>query len=101
MNQIKQTEHFSKWLKGLKDYTAKAAVLKRIQRMRSGLFGDHKHLGSGLFELRIDVGKGWRVYYCRRGETVYLLISGGNKSGQQADIDAARMMLETLGADDE
>lgn len=89
MNTIEQTVHFAAWLKGLRDVQAKAAVLKRIKRMERGLFGDCKSVGGGLFEMRVDVGKGWRVYYFRRGETVYLLVHGGNKSAQQNDIEQA------------
>ncbi len=96
MNIIRQTEHFKHWLKTLKDIQAKAAILKRLKRMESGLFGDCKSIGGGLFEMRVDVGKGWRVYYFRQGETVYLLIHGGNKSGQQADIDAAHKMKQSI-----
>ena len=62
MNIIRQTEHFKHWLKTLKDIQAKAAILKRLKRMESGLFGDCKSIGGGLFEMRVDVGKGWRVY---------------------------------------
>lgn len=89
MNQIEQTENFALWLKNLKDLTAKAAILKRIKRMEQGLFGDHKSLGNGVFELRIDIGQGWRVYYFRRGNIVYLLLHGGNKTTQQTDIKYA------------
>ncbi|EGZ47753.1 type II toxin-antitoxin system RelE/ParE family toxin [Neisseria wadsworthii] len=96
MNIIEQTEHFASWLKSLKDYQAKAAILKRIKRMESGLFGDVKSIKNGLFEMRIDVGQGWRVYYFRSGETVYLLIHGGSKSGQQADIEQALAMKQAI-----
>lgn len=92
MNTIEETAHFSKWLKGLRDFQAKAAVLKRIKRMEAGLFGDCKSVGGGLYELRVDVGQGWRVYYFQTGNTVYLLIHGGSKSGQQADIDFAKQL---------
>lgn len=96
MNVIEQTAYFAGWLKGLRDVQAKAAILKRIKRMERGLFGDCKSVGGGLFEMRVDIGKGWRVYYFRRGETVYLLVHGGNKSGQQNDIEQALRMKQAI-----
>lgn len=100
MNTIEQTPQFARWLKGLRDLQAKAAILKRVVRMQRGLFGDCKSVGGGLFEMRVDVGKGWRVYYFRRGDAVYLLVHGGSKSGQQADIALALQLKRDIeGAD--
>lgn len=96
MNTIEQTPQFAEWLKSLRDLRAKASILKRIKRMERGLFGDCKSVGGGLFEMRVDVGKGWRVYYFRRGETVYLLIHGGGKTGQQADIAHALSLKQAI-----
>lgn len=96
VNVIEQTAHFSEWLRSLRDIQAKAAILKRIKRMERGLFGDCKSVGGGLFEMRVDIGKGWRVYYFRRGEVVYLLVHGGNKSGQQKDIEQALRMKQAI-----
>lgn len=96
MNTINQTDTFSKWLKNLKDIQAKVNILKRIKRMENGLFGDCKSIEQGLFEMRIDVGQGYRVYYFRQGETIYLLISGGNKSTQQTDIKHALQLKQHI-----
>jgi len=87
---IEKTTEFDKWLRKLKDFRAKAKVLVRIQRIEvKGNFGDCKAVGEGLIELRIKEGKGYRVYCKEHGETVVLLLFGGDKSTQSADIDKA------------
>lgn len=80
---------FMDWLASLADRQARARVLVRVQRMAAGNFGDCKPLAEGVWELRIDHGPGYRVYYARAGKTVLLLLAGGDKRTQQADIDAA------------
>jgi putative addiction module killer protein len=81
---------FLDWLRGLRDTQARARVRTRIDRLQLGNLGDHRALGGGLFELKIDWGPGYRVYLGRLGETWVLLLSGGDKKTQQRDIDAAR-----------
>ncbi len=73
----------------LKDVTAKIAIVRRIVRMEQGNFGDHKFCGDGVWELRIDVGVGYRIYYAIAGKQVVLLLCGGNKRTQQTDIRCA------------
>lgn len=68
---------------------AKAAILRRIARLEGGNFGDFKPLREGVHELRIDVGLGYRVYYAQSGKTVMLLLCGGTKRTQDADVDRA------------
>lgn len=80
---------FIDWLANLADRQARARILVRIQRMASGNFGDCKPLTEGVWELRIDHGPGYRVYYARAGKTLLLLLVGGDKRTQQADIDTA------------
>lgn len=80
---------FQEWLAGLTDRQARARVLVRVQRMAAGHFGDCKPLQGGVWELRIDHGPGYRVYYARAGKRLILLLIGGDKSRQQADIGAA------------
>lgn len=92
MNTIQQSDEFRAWLKGLKDQTAKARILVRIKRLAQGNMGDAKHF-DGISELRIDTGPGYRVYVGKRGNTVYLLLCGGDKSSQQKDIEKAKKML--------
>jgi putative addiction module killer protein len=89
-----QTEQFKSWLKSLKDEKAKNAINKRFIRISNGLFGDHKRLSnaSGLYELRISTGKGYRVYYMRKGDLVVFLLCGGNKATQIKDIKKAKQL---------
>lgn len=81
---------FGRWLEGLRDRQAVARVLRRIDRLERGLFGDCKPCGGGVWELRVDWGPGYRVYYARAGATIILLICGGDKTTQQADIRKAQ-----------
>lgn len=75
-----------KWLQALPDAKAKVAVIRRIDRIVPGNFGDHKFIGSGIWELRIDVGPGYRIYYRHIGLTAVLLLCGGSKRTQSQDI---------------
>lgn len=81
---------FGRWLEALRDRQAVARVLRRVDRLERGLFGDCKPCGGGVWELRVDWGPGYRVYYARAGKTIILLLCGGDKSTQQADILRAR-----------
>ena len=85
---------FKDWLAGLADRPARARVLVRIQRMAAGNFGDCKPIDGGVWELRIDHGPGYRVYYSRVGDKLVLLLIGGDKRKQQADIDTALEYLQ-------
>ena len=78
------------WIAGLADDSAEARIMARIERLSSGNFGDRKSLGGGLFELRIDIGPGYRIYYSMIGRTCVLLLCGGDKRKQSADIRRAR-----------
>ena len=80
---------FKEWLANLADRQARARVIVRVQRMAAGNFGDCKPIAEGIWELRIDYGPGYRVYYARAGEKLLLLLIGGDKRKQQADIDTA------------
>jgi len=77
------------WLQRLRDRQTKVAVIRRVTRLESGNFGDHKFCRDGVWELRIDVGPGWRVYYALAGRRVVLLLCGGDKRAQDADIAKA------------
>ena len=74
----------------LKDVRAKARILVQLDRLGLGLSGDWKSVGGGVHELRIDEGKGYRVYYGRHGATVVILLCGGTKSTQSRDIEQAK-----------
>ena len=90
MNTLVQSETFSKWLLGITDTVAKAKIFARLRTATLGNFGDSKPVGDGVFEMRIHVGAGYRVYYVRTGATVYFLLAGGTKSSQQKDIAKAK-----------
>jgi putative addiction module killer protein len=81
---------FSEWLAELADRHAKARIAVRIDRLSQGSFGDCKVLRGGLFEMRIDWGPGYRVYYAMIGQTCVLLLCGGDKRKQACDIRRAR-----------
>ena len=79
------------WLVAMRDKVAQAAVRVRIRRMESGNFGDCKPVGEGVLEVRVDVGAGYRLYCGRRGATLVILLCGGDKRGQRADIERAKV----------
>jgi putative addiction module killer protein len=87
------TDIVGQWLVNLNDERARAKINIRIARMASGNFGDCKSLGKGLFELRIDYGPGYRLYFARIGQTVVLLLCGGDQRRQSADIRQAITLL--------
>ena len=80
---------FKEWLASVADRQARAKVAVRVQRLAAGNFGDHKPVRAGVWELRIDHGSGYRVYYAQAGRRVLLLLIGGDKRRQQADIETA------------
>lgn len=80
---------FAEWLARLADRRARAFTLARVGRMEAGAFGDCKPVGAGVWEARIDYGPGYRVYYARAGARLIVLLIGGDKRKQQADIESA------------
>jgi putative addiction module killer protein len=81
---------FAQWFAALADRQAQARIRSRIDRIQRGLFGDCEPVGEGVWELRVDWGPGYRVYYARAGEVVLLLLCGGDKRTQDADINRAK-----------
>lgn len=96
MIEVQQTIVFRNWFIGLRDKQAAARIQIRIDRLVLGLFGDVKPIGAGLSELRIDYGPGYRVYLVQRGSVYVLLLCGGDKRTQQADISRAQEMAKEL-----
>ena len=94
MIDVRQTDRFAKWLKQLKDVSARRRILARIDRIAAGNLGDVKSLGGGLYEIRISFGPGCRLYYAKAGSRVILLLCAGDKSSQSRDIAAARRMMK-------
>ena len=86
---IQQTESFVKWHESLRDLRARTAISRRIDRAEYGNLGDVKAVGSNVSEMRIDVGAGYRVYFTKRNGLVLILLAGGDKSTQDADIKRA------------
>ena len=94
--EILKTDCFLVWLDSLRDIRARARILVRIERLASGNPGDAKPLGEGLWELRIDYGPGYRVYYLRRGKNLIVLLAGGDKKTQSEDIGLALRLARNL-----
>jgi putative addiction module killer protein len=93
---IRETDAYARWFARLKDREARSRILVRIRRLSLGNPGDVKSVGDGVAELRIDYGPGYRVYFVRRGQTLIVLLGGGDKSTQAADIRAALKLARTL-----
>lgn len=89
MIEILKSATFDKWLLGLRDRTARARIEARIVRMALGNLGDVKPVRNGINEMRIDYGPGYRVYFLQRGQTIVVLLAGGDKRTQDADINRA------------
>ncbi|MGD0520651.1 MAG: type II toxin-antitoxin system RelE/ParE family toxin [Terracidiphilus sp.] len=94
MIEVRQTDLFANWLRKLRDEQARARVQIRIRRLSLGNFGDVKPVGEGVSELRIDYGPGYRVYFQRIGSLLVLLLAGGSKKTQQADIAKAKKLAK-------
>lgn len=89
MLEVLKSTTLEKWFSELKDRQAQARITARISRLSLGNAGDVKAVGSGVSEMRIDYGPGYRLYYQQRGETIALLLCGGDKRTQDADIKQA------------
>lgn len=96
MLKLVETDHFSDWLRGLKDRRARSRIELRLDRLRLDNPGDVRPVGHGVSELRIPYGPGYRVYYLRRKETVLVLLAGGDKSSQRRDIAKALELAEEV-----
>jgi putative addiction module killer protein len=99
MIEVRQTGIFRAWLAGLRDNKARVRIDVRLQRLEKGHAGDVKPVGSGVSELRIDYGPGYRMYFVQRGKTVVILLCGGDKRTQAADIKQAIRLAQELQRD--
>ena len=84
---------FTEWFRTLRDIRTQARVETRLRRLNLGLLGDHRPVGGGVFELRLDFGPGLRIYFARLEHTITLLLCGGDKSTQHRDIERAKAHL--------
>jgi putative addiction module killer protein len=96
MFSIKPLPEFTKWLDGLSEAAVRGVVVARIKRLERGLMGDVEPVGDGVSELRIHFGAGWRVYFVRRGARLIVLLAGGSKRTQKADIKRAKSLAALL-----
>ncbi len=96
MNTFVRTKIFDGWLAKLKDIHGKGRIIKRIRSAERGNFGDCASVGNGVSELRLHLGPGYRVYFCRTGDSAYVLLFGGTKRGQRRDIAKAYAIARNL-----
>ncbi|MBV4477908.1 type II toxin-antitoxin system RelE/ParE family toxin [Pseudomonas sp. B2M1-30] len=93
---IQQTAVFAAWHSSVRDIRAKVAIARRIDRASAGNLGDIKPVGDGVSEMRVDVGAGYRVYFTMRNGAIVVLLAGGDKSSQSADIRRAKKMAKEV-----
>lgn len=96
MLEIRKTETYAQWIDNLRDLQARARIQVRIERLVAGNSGDVRAVGAGVSELRIDYGPGYRVYFTKRGREVVILLAGGDKTTQAADIKIALRLARNL-----
>ena len=92
--ELRSTEYFDKWLTKIKDRQTHSRILRRVDKLVIGSFGDCKTIDANLFELRMFFGPGYRVYYTIKGREIIILLAGGDKSTQSRDIEKARELLQ-------
>ena len=93
---VKQLDEFSTWLRGLKDSLTRQRLVKRLRKAQLGNLGDVEKVGEGVYEMREHFGPGWRMYFIQRGELLIVMLGGGDKSTQQADIRRAIALAHAL-----
>ena len=96
MIEVRKTTVFTAWLANLPDRNAKGRIVSRISRLEQGNPGDVRPVGGGVSEMRIDYGPGYRVYFVSRGSTLVILLCGGDKKSQRADIKKARALAREI-----
>ena len=94
---VQQHPAFVVWLKGLRDRKARIVIVRRLARLERGLLGDVKFIESGVREVRIDYGPGYRLYFVNRGDRLIVLLCGGDKATQRADISRAVQLAQEIG----
>ncbi len=94
--EVAKSDRFLRWFSRLRDRRVQAQILVRIDRIEEGNFGDHRSVGSGVSELRVNVGQGYRIYYTIRRQRVVILLCGGDKASQRRDIAHAQRMASEI-----
>jgi len=97
--QLQSTDVFDRWLRDLGDRKARARILARLESAQLGNLGDTRSVGTGVREMRVHFGPGYRVYFAQRGRIVMVLLCGGDKSTQPRDIARAQRLLKTIEED--
>lgn len=93
---VRRLDEFSDWLNSLKDGLTRQRLIKRLRKAQLGNLGDVQPVGEGVFEMREHFGPGWRMYHVQRGEALIVMLGGGDKSTQQADINRAIELAKSL-----
>ena len=93
---VLSTKKYETWINGIVDMRTNVQITRTVGKMRRGLFGDWKDVGEGVFELRLDFGPGYRVYYAKVGHILIALLGGGDKGTQQRDIASAQKLWKEL-----
>ena len=93
---VKQHPEFSDWLLGLRDGMTHRRLARRLEKVQRGLLGDVALVGESVFEMREFFGPGWRMYYVQRDDVLIIMVGGGDKSTQQADIARAMALAKTI-----
>lgn len=96
MLEVRQTQTYAEWFKGLRDRTAQTRIDIRVRRLSLGNPGDVKPVGDGVSELRVDHGPGYRVYFMQKADVLVVLLAGGDKSSQDKDIRNAKLLAHEL-----
>ncbi|MDD2556759.1 MAG: type II toxin-antitoxin system RelE/ParE family toxin [Desulfuromonas sp.] len=96
MYTIKKMSEFDNWLKELRDHPTRIRLLRRLERAQRGVLGDVASVGGGVYEMREFFGPGWRMYYRQCGNTLIIMLGGGDKASQPKDIKLAKSLAETL-----
>ncbi len=93
---VQQTGSFARWHRGLRDLRARVAIARRVERAAAGNLGDVKSVGGSVSEMRVDIGPGYRLYFTMRGETIVILLAGGDKRTQAGDIRRAKKLASEV-----
>lgn len=93
---VKTTKEFDKWIDGIADSITQLRLKRRLEKAQGGNLGDTKVLRDGVWEMKEDFGGGWRMYYVKKGNTLIVMLGGGNKSTQSKDLDRAIKLASKL-----
>lgn len=96
MYTVKRTPEFDAWFDGLKDSLTRKRLALRLRKAELGNLGDVRSVGEGVFEVREFFGPGWRMYFAHRGDVLVVMLGGGDKSTQQADVAAAKALARAI-----